>query len=194
MDFLSDMIARLENGQGAQKTQIYLKQNKICLRVIQILQNEGFISHQSLVTVEKENKNFSKEILKKSSKRLASKEIKVYFKRQMIAKNMKTSFYYKIFHISRVSKGSRRIQIKVKDLWKLEQGLGIQLLSTNRGLITDREARLFKVGGEVLCKIRLFFLNLLHSLRFKRIFFKGSFKAYFPLDSSKVGKNQIRRP
>jgi ribosomal protein S8 len=49
--------------------------------VIQILQNEGFISHYSLVTVEKEKRIFNKQILKKSSKTMVSKEIKVYFKK-----------------------------------------------------------------------------------------------------------------
>lgn len=85
---------------------------------------------------------------------MVSKEIKVYFKKQIITKNIKAGFQQKNFKISRVSKGSRRIQIKVKDLWKLEQGLGVYILSTSRGLITDRQARLFKLGGEVLCKIR----------------------------------------
>ena len=41
-----------------------------------------------------------------------------------------------------------------RNLWKLEKGFGIQILSTNQGLITDREARKLQIGGEVLCKVR----------------------------------------
>ena len=76
MDFLSDMIARLENGQRAQNNFVYLKYNKMVLEIVQILQNEGFISHYTLVSLKKNNKS-ELDLFKKSPNFLISKEIKV---------------------------------------------------------------------------------------------------------------------
>ena len=153
MDFLSDMIARLKNGQQTGKTFTYVKQSKISIKVLQILQNEGFISHQSLVPIN------SKISLEKtiSKKTLTIKKIKVFFKTSIPQGNSKISQYSKPFHISRISKRSRRIQITVKNLQALDYGLGIYILSTSRGLLTDRQAKILNVGGELLCKVRLFF-------------------------------------
>jgi ribosomal protein S8 len=80
--------------------------------------------------------------------------IQVFFKRNSFSKNSTINIYSKSFHISRISKRSRRVFISIKNLWKLEQGLGLYILSTNRGLLTDRQARFFNVGGELLCKVR----------------------------------------
>lgn len=165
MDFLSDMIARLKNGQRVGKRSIDVKQNKLCLKVLQILQNEGFISHYTLIVSSS----------KKQSKLNAPKKIKVYFKRKAPLGNNTMNFYSHDFHISPVSKRSRRVYMAVKNLWKLEQGLGIYILSTSRGLLTDREARNFKVGGEILCKVRLQF-------NFIKISFQHNLLVYFILN------------
>ena len=152
MNYLSDLIARLENGQRAEKAWIYVKKNKISLQVLQILQNEGLISHQTLVP-SKTYVNFDEPILKKKNI-LLSRRVKVYFKKPQFLGTSRTQFYSRPFHISRVSKSSRRIQMGLKNLWKLDRGFGLQILSTSRGLLTDRQARIFKVGGELLCKVR----------------------------------------
>jgi small subunit ribosomal protein S8 len=58
-----------------------------------------------------------------------------------------------IKEISRVSKPGRRVYAKIKDLPKVYNGLGISILSTPRGVMSDHEARQANVGGEVLCKV-----------------------------------------
>lgn len=146
MDYLSDLAARLQNAQAAQNEFTFLKQNKTSLRIIQILQKEGFISHQTLQ---------SNGIQIQSLSELKSKnEIKVQFKKSKQFIDLNTRSYGQNFTISRVSKGTRKVQLGAKNLWKLEHGFGLYILSTNRGLLTDRQAKQLNVGGEVLCKIR----------------------------------------
>ena len=146
MDYLSDMVARLQNAQRANKNFTLLKQNKTCLRIIQILQNEGFISHQTLISDGNQINNLS-QLSKKN-------EIKVQFKKAGQIINLHARTYSKNFHISRVSKGTRKVYLPVKSLWKLEHGFGLYILSTSRGVLTDRQAKQYNVGGEVLCKVR----------------------------------------
>ena len=146
MDYLSDMVARLQNAQSAQNDYTFLKQNKTSLRIVQILQNEGFISHYTLFSNGKQIYNLS-ELQGKN-------EIKVQFKKSGQIINVNTRTQAKNFKISRVSKGTRKLYLGAKNLWKLEHGFGLYILSTNRGLLTDRQAKQFKVGGEVLCKVR----------------------------------------
>jgi len=58
-----------------------------------------------------------------------------------------------IYGLERVSKPSRRVYVKGKDIKPVLNGLGISILSTSRGILTDRQAREANVGGEILCKI-----------------------------------------
>lgn len=154
MDFLSDMITRLKNGQRVGKTHIFIKYSKISLQVIQILQDEGFISHYFLT--DSNEKNYQENNNQKPNFTLPSgpRHIIVFFKKSFPLGNTTTNMYSRTFHISRISKRSRRVYMSVKNLWKLDQGLGIYILSTSRGLVTDRQAKRFNLGGELLCKVR----------------------------------------
>ena len=121
---LSDMLTRIRNGQMASKKEIYVKKSKKCNDVLAILEKEGFI----------ESFSFSKE---------KPYEIKIslkYFEEQPVIKTIKT-----------VSRPGQRFYISWLSLWKLKQSLGFYILSTTKGIITDKQARQLKIGGEVLC-------------------------------------------
>ena len=127
-DPLGDMLTRIRNGQQARKSDITVPASKLREHVLDVLKREGFIRGYSRVSVRK-----------------GIDEIKVELK------------YYEgrpvISEISRVSTPGRRVYSRVKDLQKFYNGLGISVLSTPQGVMSDHEARAANVGGEVLCKV-----------------------------------------
>lgn len=127
-DPLGDMLTRIRNGQQARKSDILVPASKLRENVLEVLKREGFIRGYERVNVRK-----------------GIEEIKVELK------------YYEgrpvINEISRVSKPGRRVYSGVKDLQKFYNGLGISVLSTPHGVMSDHEARQANVGGEVLCKV-----------------------------------------
>lgn len=127
-DPLGDMLTRIRNGQQARKSDITVPTSKLRENVLDVLKREGFIRGYSRVNVRK-----------------GIDEIKVELK------------YYEgrpvISEIARVSTPGRRVYSRVKDLQKFYNGLGISVLSTPQGVMSDHEARAANVGGEVLCKV-----------------------------------------
>lgn len=127
-DPLGDMLTRIRNGQQARKSDITVPASKLRENVLEVLKREGFIRGYSRVNVRK-----------------GIDEIKVelkYFEGRPV-----------ISEISRVSTPGRRVYSRVKDLQKFYNGLGISVLSTPQGVMSDHEARQANVGGEVLCKV-----------------------------------------
>ncbi len=127
-DPLGDMLTRIRNGQRARKGAIVAPGSKLHQRVLEVLQREGYIRGYNEYEV-----------------RPGVREIKIELK------------YHEgepvIREISRVSKPGRRVYSKIKDLPRVYNGLGVAILSTPRGVISDSEARDARVGGEVLCKV-----------------------------------------
>ena len=127
-DPLGDMLTRIRNGQRARKNQIVSPASKLRNNVLDVLKREGYI------------RDFSQREL-----RPGISEIEIQLK------------YHDgepvIHEISRVSKPGRRIYSKIKDLQRVYNGLGIAILSTPRGVLSDNEARNQNVGGEILCQV-----------------------------------------
>ena len=127
-DPLGDMLTRIRNGQRARKNQIVSPASKLRNNVLDVLKREGYI------------RDFSQREL-----RPGISEIEIQLK------------YHEgepvIHEISRVSKPGRRIYSKIKDLQRVYNGLGIAILSTPRGVLSDNEARDQNVGGEILCQV-----------------------------------------
>ncbi len=129
-DYLSDLLTRIRNGQRAGLDVIQLHPNmpRMCYDVINILYEEGYI------------RGFFED---NSSKK---KKSYIYLK-----------YKYKgapvIEGIFSISKPGRRIFLSTKVLWKPKTSTGIFILSTPKGVLVDREARLLNVGGEILCGI-----------------------------------------
>ncbi len=127
-DPLGDMLARIRNGQQARKSDITVPASKLRENVLEVLKREGFI------------RGYERVNLRKGVDSLKV-ELKYYEGRPVISE------------ITRVSTPGRRVYSGVKDLQKFYNGLGISVLSTPQGVMSDHEARQANVGGEVLCKV-----------------------------------------
>ncbi|MGB8840067.1 MAG: 30S ribosomal protein S8 [Aliidongia sp.] len=127
-DPLGDMLTRIRNGQRARSSSIVSPASQVRANVLEVLRREGYIRGFTKVDVRPGVAQFNIE-LKYSDGEPVIKEI------------------------SRVSKPGRRIYSKIADLPKVYNGLGIAILSTPRGVMSDGEARAANVGGEVLCRV-----------------------------------------
>lgn len=127
-DPLADMLTRIRNGQQARLASIVSPFSKLRANVLNVLKEEGYIADFEEGTDEKGFKQLS---------------IKLQYNagRPVIQK------------IQRVSKPGRRIYASVKNLPRFYNGLGIVVLSTPQGVISDFKARELNIGGEVLCKV-----------------------------------------
>ncbi|ALM51156.1 30S ribosomal protein S8 [Halomonas huangheensis] len=125
-DTLADMCTRIRNAQQATKETVTMPSSKIKVEVARVLKEEGFITDFAV---------------SESAKPELTVSLK-YFEGKPV-----------IEHLQRVSKPSLR-QYKGKDaLPKVADGLGIAIVTTSRGVMTDRAARQAGVGGEVLCTV-----------------------------------------
>ena len=126
-DPLGDMLTRIRNGQQAKKDSVLSPASKLRAHVLEVLQREGYI------------RGFSEDATG------AHPQLRIelkYFEGEPVIKT-----------IDRVSKPGRRVYSAIKDLGKVRGGLGISILSTPRGVMSDIEARSANVGGEVLCRV-----------------------------------------
>jgi small subunit ribosomal protein S8 len=127
-DPLGDMLTRIRNGQRARQAVVASPASKFRANVLEVLKREGYI------------RGFTSEHV-----RSGVAEIKIELKY--------VDGEPVIREIARVSKPGRRIYSGIVDLPRFYSGLGIAILSTPRGVMSDNEARAAKVGGEVLCQV-----------------------------------------
>jgi small subunit ribosomal protein S8 len=127
-DPLGDMLTRIRNGQQARKDSVLTPASKLRARVLDVLQREGYIRGYSDAD---------------SGTAAAALRIDLkYFEGQPA-----------IQHIARVSKPGRRVYSGAQDLPRIRNGLGIAIVSTPKGVLSDAEAREQNAGGEVLCQV-----------------------------------------
>jgi small subunit ribosomal protein S8 len=121
------MLTRIRNGQHARKAVVKSPASKLRSNVLEVLKREGYIRDYSAEGV------------------AATAELQIELK------------YHEgepvIKEIDRVSKPGRRVYSKVSDLPRVYNGLGISILSTPQGIMSDNEARAANVGGEILCRV-----------------------------------------
>jgi small subunit ribosomal protein S8 len=127
-DPLGDMLTRIRNAQRAHKPVVRTPASKLRGNVLEVLQREGYI------------RGYSREVIRPGVSELAI-ELKYVDGEPVIRE------------ISRVSTPGRRIYSRIADLPRIYNGLGIAILSTPRGVMSDNEARAANVGGEVLCRV-----------------------------------------
>ena len=127
-DPLGDMLTRIRNAQRARHTVCLAPGSKLRANVLEVLRREGFI------------RGFSTEQPRPGVSQLRI-ELK-YNEGQPVIKE-----------ITRVSKPGRRVYSGIKELPRVYAGLGVSILSTPRGVLSDAEARAANVGGEVLCRV-----------------------------------------
>ncbi len=137
-DYISDMLTRIINGQKSKLGEVMLHSStpQKCISILNILEKEGYIFGWEEWSLKNENKITKDKTLR----------IKVLLKYNGQGNSA-------IRGIFRVSKPGRKVYISTKALWKPKSGAGIFILSTPFGILTDKEARYFNVGGEVLCGI-----------------------------------------
>ena len=128
-DSIADMLTRIRNAQTARHESVTLETSIMKKSIAQILFDEGYIS--SFEEVENAGKN---------------KNLVINLK--YVNKNQKV-----ITGLKRISKPGRRIYASCEELPKVLGGLGIVIVSTSKGVITDREARKLGIGGEVLAYV-----------------------------------------
>jgi len=127
-DPLGDMLTRIRNAQMRKKTKVSTPGSALRQRVLEVLQSEGYIRGYSKVDYDGGRSEF--EI-----------ELKYYDGEPVIRQ------------IERVSKPGRRVYASVRNLPRVMDGLGVSILSTPKGVMSDSEARDQNVGGEVLCRV-----------------------------------------
>ena len=126
-DPIGDMIARIKNAQERSHKKVELPSSNFKIKIAEVLKNEGYINNFEVST--EENK-FKLKI-----------ELKYHYGSPVISS------------IQRVSKPGRRIFSSAESLPKINNGLGIAIVSTSKGVMTDIDARKQKVGGEIICKV-----------------------------------------
>ncbi|TAL27810.1 MAG: 30S ribosomal protein S8 [Alphaproteobacteria bacterium] len=128
-DPLGDLLTRIRNGQAARLTEVKSPASKLRANLLDVLKREGYIRDFSVV----QNDNGAGATL--------NIELK-YSEGQPVIKE-----------ITRVSRPGRRVYTQIKDVPRVFNGLGISILSTPRGVLSDKEAREANVGGEILCRV-----------------------------------------
>ncbi len=126
-DPLGDLLTRIRNGQRVGKSKITTPPSKLRANVLEVLKREGYIRDY------RATQDLGMPVL----------EIELKYHDGLPV----------IREIARVSKPGRRVYSKIKELPRYYNGLGIQILSTPRGVLSDNEARAANVGGEVLCRV-----------------------------------------
>ena len=126
-DPIGDMLARIKNSQHRSQKKVSLPSSKFKIKIAEVLKEEGFILDFKII--EKEGKS---ELVIDLKYNLGNPVINV---------------------IERVSKPGRRIFSSAGSLPKINNGLGIAIVSTPKGVMTDIDARKQKVGGEIICKV-----------------------------------------
>lgn len=127
-DPIADLLTRIRNAVQARHTSVIVPRSNIKLEIVKILKNEGFIEGYLDLQAE----DFGK--------------IKIFPKYDAASKGV-------IRGLRRVSRPSRRVYVGKGEVPWVRDGLGVAILTTPRGVLTDRQARLAGVGGEVLCHV-----------------------------------------
>jgi small subunit ribosomal protein S8 len=134
-DTISDMLTRIRNANIAYKPSVSLSKTKVNEKICQILEQEGFIQKFSI----SETKN---------------NELVVVLKYKKLASMGQGGFGKPcITNLKRISKPGLRVYTNSREIPKVLGGMGIIILSTSKGLMTDRQARKYGLGGEILCSV-----------------------------------------
>ena len=128
VDPIGDMITRIRNAQMRSLNSVKIPGSKFRAKILDVLKGEGFISDYKYLS-DKNNKGSLLVNLKYNNGLPVIKEI------------------------TRVSKPGRRIYTKADSIPKIQSGLGIAIVSTSIGIMTDNDARSKNVGGEIICKV-----------------------------------------
>jgi small subunit ribosomal protein S8 len=127
-DPIADLLTRIRNAGKAKFNSVDIPGSKIKIALARVLKDEGFIRNYKFIKDKKQG------------------ILRIYLKYD-------ERDTHAIFGLNRVSKPSRRSYAKSKDIKPVLNGMGVAILSTSKGIMTDKKARALNVGGEILCNI-----------------------------------------
>ena len=127
-DPIGDMITRIRNAQLRELYNVKIPNSKFRAKILEVLKQEGYISNYKQLS---DSKNISSLIV----------DLKYYNGSPVIKE------------IKRVSKPGRRIYAKATSIPKIQNGLGLAIISTSMGIMSDNDARVKNVGGEIICRV-----------------------------------------
>jgi len=127
-DPIGDMITRIRNAQMRSLTNVKIPGSKYREKILDVLKKEGYISNYKVLA---------------SSGKKGELDVNLKY----------TNGFPVIKTINRVSKPGRRIYAKASSIPKIQNGLGLAIVSTSKGIMSDNEARNQNVGGEIICKV-----------------------------------------
>ena len=128
VDPIGDMLTRIRNAQMRLSNKVKIPNSKFRAKILDVLKKEGYISDYK-ISPETDNKNILSVSLKYHNGSPVIKEIK------------------------RISKPGRRIYAKANSIPKIKNGLGLAIVSTSKGIMTDNDARNQNIGGEIICRL-----------------------------------------
>ena len=127
-DPIADMITRIRNGQLRKLNTVSIPNSRLRAKILDVLKDEGYISNYKTLSEKQNNKSLIVDLK--------------YNNGIPVIKN-----------IARVSKPGRRVYAKANSIPKIQNGLGIAIVSTSMGIMSDNDARSKKIGGEVICRV-----------------------------------------
>jgi small subunit ribosomal protein S8 len=127
-DPIADLLTRIRNGAMAKLQKVDIPSSNMKVGIVNVLKNEGFIKNYKLISDQKQG------------------ILRIYLKYINDSDSV-------ISQIKRVSKPGGRRYVKSDNIPSVKQGLGIAILSTSKGLLTDKSARESGVGGELICTV-----------------------------------------
>jgi small subunit ribosomal protein S8 len=127
-DPIADMLTRIRNANRVGRKLVLINKSKICTGIAQVLKDEGYIEEYDVIDDGKQG------------------QIRIKLKYSLAGDKV-------IHEIERLSKPGRRVYNKVEELPKVLNGMGIAVVSTSKGVMSDRKAREQNVGGELLCTV-----------------------------------------
>jgi len=128
MDPIGDMLTRLRNGQLRLLPKVEMPSSTLRLKILEVLKTEGFIS--------------SYHIEKKENNKISLIVDLKYYEGNPVIKD-----------IRRISKPGRRVYSRATSIPRIQNGLGLAIISTNKGVMSDIDARKNNIGGEILCRV-----------------------------------------
>ena len=127
-DPIADMITRIRNGQLRKLNTVSIPNSRLRAKILDVLKDEGYISNYKILSEKQNNKSLIVDLKYNNG-------IPV------------------IKDIARISKPGRRVYAKANSIPKIQNGLGIAIVSTSMGIMSDNDARSKKIGGEVICRV-----------------------------------------
>ena len=128
MDPIGDMLTRIRNGQQRLMAKVEMPSSSLRLKILEVVKTEGFISTYH---IEKKENNKTSLIV----------DLK-YYEGNPVIKD-----------IRRISKPGRRVYSRATSIPRIQNGLGLAIISTNKGVMSDIEARKNNIGGEIICRV-----------------------------------------